>query len=481
MAAEESQVLVKFITKLPPHLRVPETPVAVPASLRRYGLSQVINHLLALDAPRPFDFLVSGQLLRSSLEAHLLLAGLSAESTLEVEYVPAVVPPRHRSSAPHDDWVSSVDGSRAGPSPSPSAPGTGLLVSGSYDGLVRLWNGELQAVASVSAHAGGVTSVRMLPSSHGDLLLTAGKDRAVRLWRLEHPGSKAPSLALLASYAAHTDSVEAAVPSPSGSRVASSGWDGRVLVWDSGRAVADAADEAAAAGGGGGEDGRKKKRRVGGGGGAAEGGGGGLTVSEPAAELRGHLHCVSCLAWPEEGALFSGGWDHSVRRWDVSSGTVADSHHGSKAVLALASHPAAPSVVAFSGADRAIRLWDARAPPSASGAMAVSVVGEHPGWVAALAWAPASQHHLASAGYEGAVKLWDVRGRVPLATLEGHTGKALCVGWLGGAGAGGKKGEAGAGAGPMGGLGGIVSGGADCALRVYDREGEAEGERNARG
>ena len=133
---------------------------AVPATLKRYGLSQIINHLLSLgraahdwglllpmqggaaalpqhaaccllhstilplhaqhrmlclstaplafslcaDPPRPFDFVVGGELLRKSLEAHLLQHGLSAESLLEVEYVPAVPPPKHQQAIPHDDW-----------------------------------------------------------------------------------------------------------------------------------------------------------------------------------------------------------------------------------------------------------------------------------------------------------------------------------------------------------------------------------------
>jgi hypothetical protein len=72
---EETQVMVRFTTRLPPDLQVPLTEVvrlpgasccqrcclllnpnisffpcsqAVPASLKRYGLSQIINHLLAL-------------------------------------------------------------------------------------------------------------------------------------------------------------------------------------------------------------------------------------------------------------------------------------------------------------------------------------------------------------------------------------------------------------------------------------------------
>lgn len=86
--SEEKQVLVTFVTKLPQELHVPQAEVvgagwlllllpllllppfmkvamahvwimplsqlcfqAVPASLKRYGLSQIINHLLALGKP----------------------------------------------------------------------------------------------------------------------------------------------------------------------------------------------------------------------------------------------------------------------------------------------------------------------------------------------------------------------------------------------------------------------------------------------
>lgn len=86
--SEEKQVLVTFVTKLPQELQVPQTEVvgaagrlllllplfqagasawklltrylsclqAVPASLKRYGLSQIINHLLALGTQQGWSF-----------------------------------------------------------------------------------------------------------------------------------------------------------------------------------------------------------------------------------------------------------------------------------------------------------------------------------------------------------------------------------------------------------------------------------------
>ncbi|MCO5547838.1 hypothetical protein L7F22_001290 [Adiantum nelumboides] len=107
---EERQIQVRFATKLPPELRVASTPFSLPAHLTRYGLSEVINALLGSEKPQPFDFLVDGELLRTSLEQLLLTNKLSAESILNVEYAYAVGPPKREKSSEHKDWVSAITG-----------------------------------------------------------------------------------------------------------------------------------------------------------------------------------------------------------------------------------------------------------------------------------------------------------------------------------------------------------------------------------
>ena len=85
------------------------------------------------------------------------------------------------------------------------------------------------------------------------------------------------------------------------------------------------------------------------------------TVSEaPSSRLEGHLHCVSSAAWPVAESLYSGGWDHSVRRWDAATGINTDTYNGSKVVYSVASTPGAPDIVAFGGSDKALRVWDSR-------------------------------------------------------------------------------------------------------------------------
>ena len=75
------EVRVQFYTQMTQYV-VTDTPIAVPAHVRRVQLSQMINHLLALETPRPFDFLVDGEFIRGSLEKFIEQHGLSSVSGL---------------------------------------------------------------------------------------------------------------------------------------------------------------------------------------------------------------------------------------------------------------------------------------------------------------------------------------------------------------------------------------------------------------
>ncbi len=132
----------------------------------------------------------------------------------------------------------------------------------------------------------------------------------------------------------------------------------------------------------------------------------------------------------------------------------------------MASSPAAPSVVAFGGADRALRVWDCRA--RVGEALAVRPLESHAGWVSCVAWRPASAHHVATASHDGTAKLWDLRTAVPLATLA-------LAGGGDGAGGGGRARQAGGRAGEDKALavawagegGAVLAGGTDCVLRRF--------------
>ena len=359
---------------------------------------------------------------------------------LEVEYVPAVLPPTPKQQHLHDDWVSAVAGWGADP---------GCVASGAYDGVVRLWSGG-ECSSSYAAHKGAVKAAVAVEAPGDRLLLTAGADAATRVWRGLGPQQRPEALAVLVG---HADSVECAAASPDGQLVASGGWDGKLLLWRCGAALVAAAEGSDGGsdeeGGGaeqaaGGRAAARKRRRGAGGAGIAAG----SHEEAPRAELVGHGQCVAGVAWPALGALASASWDHSVRLWDVETGTNTDTLNHNKAVHAVAAAPSGSGgLVAFGGAERAVRLWDPRA--RSSEVLAVRSLPSHGGWVAALAWHPTSLHHLVSASHDGSAKLWDVRASIPLHTVASSDEKLLCVGWVGGGTA-------------------VAAGGADRQLRVAE-------------
>nr|5DTC_A Chain A, Ribosome biogenesis protein YTM1 [Saccharomyces cerevisiae YJM1133]5DTC_B Chain B, Ribosome biogenesis protein YTM1 [Saccharomyces cerevisiae YJM1133] len=88
----KSQVKIRFFTREKDELlHVQDTPMYAPISLKRYGLSEIVNHLLGSEKPVPFDFLIEGELLRTSLHDYLTKKGLSSEASLNVEYTRAIL------------------------------------------------------------------------------------------------------------------------------------------------------------------------------------------------------------------------------------------------------------------------------------------------------------------------------------------------------------------------------------------------------
>jgi hypothetical protein len=73
---EEALIQVRFHTKYS-EFKITETIITVPAKLRRYGLSELINHLLENSKPIPFDFLIGEEFLRTSLAHFMEAKGIS--------------------------------------------------------------------------------------------------------------------------------------------------------------------------------------------------------------------------------------------------------------------------------------------------------------------------------------------------------------------------------------------------------------------
>ncbi|KAB8199996.1 hypothetical protein BDV34DRAFT_217579 [Aspergillus parasiticus] len=404
-ASAQRQVRVQLTSKQE-DIALPENtgPILVPTGLRRYALSTLVNNLLSNDKPIPFEFLINGSFLRTSIDEYLTANGISAETTLEIEYVRALIPPLHIASFEHDDWVSSVDVLSA-TSPAASfasatiAAGQERILSGSYDGLLRVWNMSSQIVATSSSAADGghTASIKAAKFVSPNSIVSAGLDRTVRLWKYSEDGDGfsgkiAPQLELY-GHKGPINSLSVHAPS---NRILSASSDHSIGFWSTKKSDAPAAPEdllpSAAL--------RSSKRRK--------------LNSSVTTPQRGPLALLSSHSAPVSAAIFdsndstvgySASWDHSLRTWDLVTATLVDTRTTSHSLLSLEHLPEHHLLAAGTSA-RHITLIDPRV--SATTIAAMTLRG-HTNAVVSLARDPKSSYGLISGSHDGTCRIWDIR------------------------------------------------------------------------
>ncbi|KAJ2618015.1 ribosome biogenesis protein ytm1 [Coemansia sp. RSA 1365] len=395
--ASEAQMQIRLVTKQKKY-EVPDTAIVVPQQLQRYGLSEIVNHLLGHETPVPFDFLADGQFLRESIGNYLKEHGQSAENILTLEYVESMLPPTEIASYSHDDWISSV-----------AAISTERFVVGSYDGVVRVWDAQNNCESELRGHSSAVkcvAAVAPVAAKKSRVEAVSGsQDRTAIAW-----GTKGGKRRALYAARGHTDSIEAVAVNAGNTHFVTASADSTIRFWSLAAPSQAEAEQTAAAP-------AVKRQR------------GGADVPGKAAigTLSGHVGAVSsvCFDASHEEQVFSGGWDHSLRTWDVASGVNVATSLCDAVVLGLAHSPVS-RLVATGNADRCVRLWDPRA---SDGSVVSMRLASHRGPVTSVAWAPGSAHLLASASHDSSVKVWDIRSRTPLYTVmparEADKGKKL--------------------------------------------------------
>ena len=374
--------------------------------LRRYALSTLVNALLENDKPVPFEFLIKGAFLRTSIDEYLTANGISAETTLSVEYVRAIIPPLYLASFEHDDWVSSADvlsnsspaGQWASKSASPVS-GQERILSGSFDGLLRVWNmsSEVLATSPSAADGGHTSSIKAAKLISPTQVASSGLDRTIRVWKYtEDPEGFTASLSPQLELYGHKASVDSlAVHHPS-SRILSASADHSVGIWSTRKSDAPTAQATLLPQ----NNTRSSKRRK-------------LTTSTstpqrgPLALLKSHSAPVaSTIFAPNDPTVaYSASWDHTLRTWDLPTASLVDTRTTSHALLSLTALPDL-NLLAVGTSARHITLIDPRV--SATTISAMTLRG-HTNAVVTLARDPDSTYGLVSGSHDGTCRIWDVR------------------------------------------------------------------------
>lgn len=416
----EVKVPVRLSTRDPSiQLSQDPGPLLVQTTLRRPQLSALVNSLLRPDEKLiPFDILINGQFLRTTIDEFLTQNGISSETTLEVEYTRALVPPLNVTSFEHDDWVSAVDvlsasSAAGGWSKNSIQSGQERILSASYDGLVRVWDmsGDVLATSEAPNNGGRITSLKAVKWISDKKIVAAGMDNAVRVYKYdEDTRTITPSVELFS----HRWGIEdIAVHGPS-NRILSASADTTLSLFSSNAKENPAPPSELLPNSTAASNKRQK-----------------LSKPDKTVPARGALSKLTGHASPISGVIFkpddatvaySTSHDHSLKTWDLPTSTCIDTRTTGHSLLSLTALPKL-NLLATGTSARHITLIDPRV--SATQVSVMTLRG-HKNAVVSLDTDPSSDYSLLSGSHDGTVQIWDVRGVRPSEVQgEGQVGESV--------------------------------------------------------
>jgi WD40 repeat protein/serine/threonine protein kinase len=301
------------------------------------------------------------------------------------------------------------------------------FASADESGTILVWDTEERiSIWLFSGHRGKVNSIVFSPD--GRLLASAGDDGTIRLWNINTGETVGEPIGNLSE-----TQIYSLVFTPDGEQLISGNSDGTIRIWDVSTGEQVTTLEAQ-------DDERVYALNLSDHGELLASGGDYSNIIlwrrnesgtfEQSTLLTGHTNWVNTLDISPDGTtIVSGSVDHTVRFWDIATGTQRGqplTDH-TDVVWSVAFSPDG-ATVATGSEDSLIILRDATTGQRLSDI--APLVGHVFESVSALAFSPDSQH-LISGGEDQRVLLWTVPSRQPLSTLwTGHTSEVYSVNYM---------------------------------------------------
>jgi len=212
---------------------------------------------------------------------------------------------------------------------------------------------------------------RVVYSLDGNLIVSGGWDKIVRIWSME-------SGVCQHVLADHTDMIHCVAYSPQGGQVASTSHDKTIRLWD-------------------------------------------LATGICCRILLGHENAVNCVAYsPEGNQIASGSDDCAIRLWDIVAGECSHIFVGHSAgIMDTAFSPQGDHVISASN-DKTIRQWDVES------GYCRHILKGHSDIVANVVYSLKGDQ-IFSASRDGTARVWDAQSGTCRHTMTGHTSAVSCV------------------------------------------------------
>lgn len=227
------------------------------------------------------------------------------------------------------------------------SPDTNTIATGSWDDTLKVWNRQGELLHTLTEHQADVTCVAIHPS--GQHLLSGSRDKTLYGWDLQTGQS-------VFCFKGHKAAIEAIAISPDGQFVASGDAQGSVKIWH-------------------------------------------WNTKELLRTLPKHAATIGAIILhPKLPLIVTSGWDMAVQVRNLHTGGVQHTLTGHLLPVTSASFSPDGKTIATGSHDTTIKLWDLD-----QGTLLSTLTG-HTAAVEAIAFLP--ENALASASKDGTIKLW---------------------------------------------------------------------------